>query len=392
MAIPVTDTNLYFPGGPTGGATGNGLAWSIDGGGLAASCPCPNYFKFALNVTSAGNPVTLNFPSNGAHTYIRVVVNSAPSTVYALQGLTSQQIVASAASGTNLFTIEVIGCDTNEWANAASGQPFSLTSITATGAVTIPVTNVQANLGWLVGDSRAAGYDDLGSGAAPASQWEDHSQSCGRAILNALGCEVASHVFPGIGYTVPNIGGSGSGGVPLALFVPGSDATSGWNKLWSGQARVFPANLTHVLVQNMGANDAIRGGVTAATVTASVSAFLTALRAVIPATTKVYVNPCWAGFTGAVLNFSTLTAATLLGVSNYLASSGDPLCWYIPTGLTAQELLYMNTPSANTANYYSADGFHALLFAHQLIGHRTLAAIAQAEGRFTPQIGSPFLG
>jgi len=248
------------------------------------------------------------------------------------------------------------------------------------------------------GDSRTGGYNILGSANNPSNDW---SICSARAIGDALGCEVAGHCFGGLGWmNSPEKGGTWwptNTNCPPGLFIPSQPANSSWNQIYYGQSRVFPSVLKYVLVQGLGVNDALNAGITGYTpaeITTAITDFLVALRAAIPASTRILINPSWAGAIGNDSSWTTsatLINATILGVTNYLASTGDPLCWVINTGLSAIEQTYAYAYSADSY-WCPTDGLHPLLIGHQIIGARTLQSISQIEGRLLPRIGTTQIG
>jgi len=344
--------------------------------------------------TAASDTVTLNFSSIPAtsptpnQTYLKVIVDGGVPTTTLVSATTSLVLLASTTAATHTFRVEVQQCPTNQWTGANTAQVLNWTSIsTGSAASTVAITGLNSGLMLVCGDSRATGSYDLASASSLTYPNSDFSQSSGRFIGNALGCEVASHVFPGTGWMVPAVGGYGSGahGEVPAFFVPGSPSTSNWNSIYSGVSMAFPSNLNYVLVENF-VNDALRGTITAAQVTSSVSGFLTALRAVIPTQCQILIALSWAGCTGSILNYATLNAAVTLGVTNYLTSSGDPLCWVIPINLNANDMVYAYNAGSNST-YWTGDGIHPYVIANAYIAAKTLQSIASLQGRLVPRVG-----
>lgn len=405
MSIPVTDSNIFFPGGPYNGATGNGLAWSIDSGGAAATCACPNYFKFNLNMPANGS-ATLNFNTVSSsqtqsgqvfyNGWLKVFVDNVPAVQTEITGTTSLSVISSATAGIHNFVVWLMGVNNRQWSNPANEQAFSLTSITAAGSTTSPVTPLNYTL-FAIGDSRDCGYNNLGNGNNPNS---DFSVSYAAMIANALGCELCAHVYPSLGY-ISTIFNGGTGWptntyCPPALYIPGQPGNSSWNQIYNGQSRVFPSAITnsttrgldYVLVPSYGINDSFSASVTGATpstLTAGIADFYPVLRAAIPAATKIVVGPSVAG--GPSLfgntNFPTsasLINATLAGFSAYQAASRDPQFYVISADLTPWEVAeFFGYPTPGVTAYCS-DGLHPWGFAHGILGHKLLRSIDQMLG------------
>jgi hypothetical protein len=388
-SILPNDANIFYPGGPTGGGSGaaTGLSWALAASGASATCFCPTYFQVWLNTPGSAS-ATLNFTTNtdpNAITFLTVVVDGGAATTTNVSALSSLSLFTGLGAGVHEVVVEISECSYKAWSLALAGQPLSWQSITVTaGTVTEPITTTQPGLMLLYGDSRSAGLNVLGSST------QSFPQASGRAIARALGCEVASHVFPGVGWQVA----AGTTGQGCPIFTPGNATQSAWNQLNGSFARTFPSALNYVFVEGMGTNDALRG-ITAAEITASTSGFLAAIRPEIPASCRIIVNPCWAVGTQSVLTQTTLVAATALGVSNYLASTSDPLCFYVPISLTAPELAWAYNAgtggTAGTASYWDPDGIHQYAWVNETIATLCLQGIANAEGRFTPHIGGTLI-
>jgi hypothetical protein len=91
------------------------------------------------------------------------------------------------------------------------------------------------------------------------------------------------------------------------FFTPGNDSLSAWNKRWSGSVITFPTSMLNFIVK-LGTNDT-----SDAAVTAAVTGYLTAQRAVLPTTRLIVLIP----------PDNAHSAAITTGFNNYVTASGD---------------------------------------------------------------------
>jgi hypothetical protein len=375
--IAVNDPNLQIIGGPYGGASGNGLSAILTGSSSLTWC-CPNYFRFAL-VHTGSDTATLNFSSNAMSAIIKVVVDGTLISQTSISGTTSLGL-GTYPAGTHLYDINIIGGAYGNWSSALSSQLFNLLSITtANGALTTPVVGAPTLLAMCYGDSRNAGSSIDGSGT------QDFSISGLPALARAMGCDLSAMVMPGWGWGVSPKGYTG--GEPPPLFTPGNDSLSGYDKIMSGQSRVFPSNLKWVFFHGFGLNDtdntAIPSQLTPAQLVTRISLTLAALRAVIPATCKIGVINSWSGSVGQTNGWgdpAVLTATTASGVQTYLANAvaantPDPFTYicYDPMDQIAKTY-YSNWYYGGSIVYFCADGVHTLVQ-----GTPTVAAFGAAS-------------
>lgn len=418
MSIPVTDPNIFWPGGPSGGATGNGLCWSIAGDGSSATCSGPTYFRFALSMPASGS-ATLNYTtpqtSALAPPTVRVTITqyqvtlSSGSTYYppaqllnicgtptttAISSTTSLSLITGASAGTYIFEIELIAGSYANWLLANTSQAWNVTSITAAGSstVAIPTGWNKTGLMMIYGASKAAG------GNLPATNQGDFSVTVARQLGEAFDCEIASATIGGTGYVV----GSGSG----ASITPGlystlanggglSTSASFWNYIWGGQARVFPSNLTYVVILTDGENDLSWSGLTTSITTNAVQNLLPLIRAAVPAKCKIIVNPSWSDGNGTIVNGGPVSwaqqdAAILAGWQAYQAATPDPLCYYVPVNFDLRGFTlshWQGYPSGGPFLWLTNQE-HPNQTGNQFTGARLVRKIDQSLGCITQSAGS----
>ena len=369
------DTNLAYPGGPYNGAIGNGGCWSVASGGSSATCFCPTYFEVWLDLPAGGGNATLNFTTitdPNVNTSLTVVVDGGVATTTAIATLSSLSLFTGLAAGVHQVKVGIDECSYKAWSLGLAGQPLSWTSITVpAGTTTTPVTTLQPGTAFILGDSRAAGLNVLGSST------QSFAQSFARAVARAFQCETMSHVFPGVGWQVA----AGTAGQGCPIYTPGNAGQSAYNQLNGSFARTFPSGLKYVFVLGMGTNDALRS-ITQAEITASVSGFNTAIRALIPASCPIIHVPCWTVGSQSNMNTAQLVTATQAGVANYVASSGDQLCLCAPIMLTAWELAQSYNAgtggSSGTASYWTPDGIHTYSWVDEQLAAQIVQVIQAA--------------
>jgi len=169
-------------------------------------------------------------------------------------------------------------------------------------------------------DSIALNPADGIEGTSIPSPYYNHVE----AVAKALGCEVGLIPMGGQGfrwlaaYNVP------------ALFVPGDDTNSAWNKHWAGVSRLVSGAFSPApdyIVVNEGTNDWLHG-TSDANVVASVAAFIPALRAAAPLAKIIFLQPIGGDFKWTQVKQGVVQAAD----SNTIAVD---LPSYVTDGVTA---------------------------------------------------------
>jgi lysophospholipase L1-like esterase len=344
---PVTDAGFYF----------SPATWLVSGSSYAVTPSAGSYFYFSFTGTSA--VLLADTTVLGANPlYTRCRVDYGPWADINIQGssLIPLQMGLSNAAHTVqcIYKGRLTGLDS--WNTPVDGLKITGVSLSAGATTTAPA--VKTNRLLVFGDSRVECYHCL---STTDGAGQDASAGAAFMLAESLNAELGLAAFSGAGWSV-----TGSTNVP-ALFTPGNDGASYWNKLFAGQSRSF-AGLTHVVVLNLGTNDYTRGATDAA-VTASVSGFLAAMRAAAPSA-QIVIVPSYEGW-----KLSAITA----GFNNYQAAIPDGKAFLVPLGLTATEAASISTNDGNPT-YTTLDGLHPQTYTQGLIGGKISGLIQQAIG------------
>jgi len=187
---------------------------------------------------------------------------------------------------------------------------------------------------------------DLGSNAA-INTWAF-------SLAAALDAEISVVGFGRLGWTI-----SGNGGVP-PVFTPNNDAQSSWNKIDAKVARSFTPNPDYIVIAH-GANDGLNGK-SDADVSASVTGWLTAVRAAAPSSRIVLAIP----FGQFCLN------AITTGLTNYKKNApNDNNVFLINLGAAGARGL----TAFNGGTQEACDGIHPLTVRDGQLGAMYAAAI-----------------
>lgn len=174
-------------------------------------------------------------------------------------------------------------------------------------------------------------------------------------LAAGLDAEVAAIVTRGHGYTV------GSNQIP-ALYTPGDDAESSWNKYRSGVSRLedglYP-DPAHILINVLGVNDR---NTAAETVAAAVAGWLAAERAAAPDMLIFVVIPPG----------RQSEAGITAGWEAYQAATPDPRCYLLDLGTEISAGLTGLAPTGTAA---STDSFHPRSDTNARIGALIVAEV-----------------
>lgn len=162
----------------------------------------------------------------------------------------------------------------------------------------------------------------------------DHTQSAVPGLMNYLGVEYGAVVYAGLGYTVAGLDNV------VPVYTPSNDAQTSWNKFWAGQYRLYSSGTPSssgmyspapdYIISLHGTNDKSSSD---ATVTAAVTGWLTAQRAVAPnAQILVCISPNGSKTSAVTAGFAAYQTATPdskahlinIGVQPGLAGAGSP--------------------------------------------------------------------
>lgn len=246
--------------------------------------------------------------------------------------------------------------------------------------------------------------DSGGTSATPppifAKKLTVHSDSIGRGFCTDSGGNNsgdATHATPwllasGLGAELGNvsIGGLGWGvavqGNYQPFFTPGNDSASSWNKYFSGQSALVSGSespMPDKIVVDLGTNDTLNS-ISDATVTASVSGYLSAQRAASSGASIYLFIPfgtfkqsaILAGFTaygGAVFSFPANN-----GLGTVYTCANDPLVYLIYLGTDAS--IGLTNPGSATAEAPNdGTGVHPSAARNGQLAAQMMAAIRDAD-------------
>lgn len=315
--IPVNSASLYF----------SPFNWKVNGS-TSATCPYGGgYLKFNFSNTSC--TLNLNTSSLGANPlYIWVSIDGATPVITNIQGLSALTIATGLASGTHTAVVAYYGrtFTVDAWNTPVSG--LVITGILIDGAISAPTVYSDTML--VYGDSQFEGTNIINANNLASSAAD--TLAAPYFIAEAFQCELGNCCVGGQGWQLP-----GLTNVP-GLFIPGSPSTSAWNSVYSGVSRSFTAQPKYILVK-LGTND-FNNGITGAQVQASVTGWLTAMRAACSTSTIVVCIPY-------ELYYQSFITA---GFNAYQAATPDTKALLIVPALTAQQIALL---SGSTTNYFS---------------------------------------
>lgn len=345
VVIPTNDAGLFF----------SPYNWYKNGSTSARTSTPGAYLNFKISGTTS---VALGIDSSGQS-------GNSPNTavIWSIDGgPVSSATLADNASSLSLAT----GMDSSlthsvafrlESNNAASGLwsgvPVTRLEITGIdldsgGAVSLPDN--------LLSDSMMVFSDSIG-----IYNVDGGTKQCFSAIIPyGLACE-----FGVIGYGSQAWTNGGDGGVP-ALFTPGNDTASSWNKYYASLSRLssglFVPSPKYILI-SMGTNDFLgsKSGVNLAC-----AGLLAALRIAAPGAKLILMVP-WSQY-----ELSALTS----GFNTYQAAMPDSNCILVNSGAIAA--LGLNGGLTHPATFSSSDGVHPNMLAQALNSAITLRKIDTA--------------
>lgn len=353
----VTDANLFFsPYNWQGNGGGAVAANNLPAGSTLARANAPGaYLKFNLAAAAAGYATLLLDTSSLSG----ITAGNCPTLSVSLDGKTfvstllaysatpkrlsiSTNLSAGAHTVTVFFksvTLNSPSAPGDRWNTPASCVAVTALELDGKGSATAaPTLRTKRMLAY--GDSITEGADALGSANANADQ--DATQTYAQLLAAALDAEVGVVGFSAQGYTV-----GGYGNVPK-LYDTATPANSAFDKFFAGSTRFSGGLLTpapdYVLLLH-GTNDAAQSA-SDASVTASISALLPALRAAAPAAHLFVAIP----FNGS--KRSAITAA--------VTGSADARTHLLDLGAAVQPTVSSNGINTNDALHPNARGHAAL--------------------------------
>lgn len=266
------------------------------------------YVKFQFSGTSLQALIdTSSLSSASPYPWIGVSIDNGPITVTQLTSATTYSIASSLASGTHTALIWYRGLKDytiDRWTTPSAC--ISFTRFLADAGATFSAVTPKTTKVLIYGDSITEGAETLT--VSPTNQNET---SWATVLGNQINAEFGLVACSAQGWRQV-----GFGNTP-GLFKPADDTNSSWNKYWSGQTRLssglFSPAPTYI-VSNMGKND-YGGSVSDANVQASVTGWLTAVRAAAPLAKIFLVIPF--GDAG------TKESAIRAGFADYQAATPD---------------------------------------------------------------------
>ncbi len=393
--IPVTDINIFRPGGPSGMVTGAGINHYITANTDQWTCPGA-YTKFSLNMPASG-AASLYLGSTAGGGWMRVnvdalsLVDTNTSSLSTVNGTKVLSLISGAAAGVHDFRIEYLG------PYVSFDTPFTpntiVLGILAPGAVTVAANNVFPGTVLIYGDSYTLGTNAawIVAGAGTTTSSNNPGFASSSIFAESLGYEWCMVAQSGTGWIQEQLSSA------PGLFNPGHPTLTYWNQIYQAQPRVFsvfPAvsPLKMVLVWGVSGNDAINfgqsGTPTAGVVESSVQGWLPLIRAATSPSVVILIVGCPLE-NASTMNNAAYTPIVQAGFQNYQLSANDQNAWFIRVGLTVQQQnwSYYAPGGVLTPTSWTQNGEHP-----SLEGHAHMAANAAAVYQQATHPASPFVG
>lgn len=341
QVFPVNDTHLYF----------SPYNWYVNGSTYAQTTCSGAYVKFGFTGSSltlqidtsplgGGSIGTGNFP------IIRYTIDGVPTTDVQLPGTGNTVSLATglaAGSHTAQVWVRATYQYGDRWGTSgvSPADVMRLTGIQIDSPGTLAFPTILPKRILYFGDSITEGVRAISLDASLIGT--DGTQTAAQLLAVALNAEVGI-----VGYGGQAWASAGAGSVPAF--------TSSWNFQQSGVSRSF-SPVPDYLVENEGTNGSI--------VNTVVAGWLSAVRPVVGATTKIILLDPFAS--------GNNLAALQSGLANYITASGaDANAFAISATSLSSPYIYQGI--------YSLDSKHPLNLGHSLIGSILASVITKSIG------------
>jgi lysophospholipase L1-like esterase len=351
VTLSVTDANWFF----------SPYNWYFSGSSYAAASAPGAYFKIKFSATS-GDSAVLNVQVSQIPSTMPKVRWSLDGGVFTVASLSGTTLSLATGLTMGNHTIELYLMATQGGAGWSSlTNVLWVTGLTIGAGASSVSQTLSSKRALFYGDSITQGTCSTGN-ATQGVAGDDSILSYAAYLGIALGAEYGALGYTGEGYTIASAGGAG----PPALFTPGNDANSSWNKYWAGNSRltagIFSPVPDYIFVV-LGRNDYNQSG---SGVTAAVSGFLTAARTAAPSAWIFIVIP----FDGSCR--SVITA----GFNNYRMLLVDTKAALLDTQTDVDFNLSLSQGGDLVPTFGSIDGTHPNYQLHGILGAR-VATLAQ---------------